>query len=141
MGHSGRGPIGTSDEPARYTMPYFTTGGFEDTRSDLVKQISKLERDAEKLGEIRATIVLNFSEERKTDGIVIKEKPNELSMLIEVIEGYRKNLLIYQSAIREIEDERERLQQMYDERPPGMVEHRAAESILDALDMLKRSLQ
>lgn len=50
-------------------------------------------------------------------------------------------LLVYQSAIREIEDERERLQQMYDERPPGMVEHRAAESILDALDMLKRSLQ
>lgn len=106
-----------------------------------MKQISKLERDAEKLGEIRATLVLNFSEERKTDGIAIKEKPNELSMLIEVIEGYRKSLLFYQSAIREIEEERERLQQMYDERPPGMVEHRAAESILDALDTLKRSLK
>lgn len=139
MGHTGTGPIGSSNSPLPY-LPGFATSQFEDTRSDLVKQISKLERDAEKLGEIRATLVINFSEERKTDGIVIKKKPNELSMLIEVIEGYRKTLLVYQSAIREIEDERERLQQMYEERPPGMVEHRAAESILDALDMLKRSL-
>jgi hypothetical protein len=37
----------------------------------------------------------------------------------------------------DIESERERLQQMYDERP-GMVEHRAAETILDALDEWKR---
>lgn len=56
-------------------------------------------------------------------------------------DSLRIKLDLYQAAIREIEDERERLQQMYDERPPGMVEHRAAESILDALDMLKRSLQ
>lgn len=140
MGHTGTGPIGSSNSPLPY-FPGFATSRFEDMRSDLVKQISKLERDAEKLGEVRATLVLNFSEDRKTDGIVIKEKPNELAMLIEVIEAYRKKLTAYQDAVNEIEDERLRLQQMYDEHPPGMVEHRAAESILDALDTLKRSLQ
>lgn len=55
------------------------------------------------------------------------------------IESLQNDLSLYQEAIREIEGERERLQQMWDERP-GMVEHRAAESILDALDLLKTKL-
>jgi hypothetical protein len=54
--------------------------------------------------------------------------------------GEPKRVAAYKKAIAEIESERERLQQMYDERP-GMVEHRAAETILDALDMLKRELE
>lgn len=54
-------------------------------------------------------------------------------------DSLRKKLDLHQAAIREIEGERERLQQMWDERP-GMVEHRAAESILDALDLLKTKL-
>jgi hypothetical protein len=124
------------------SMTAFTNAGaYLDTNSDLVKQIKKLEQDAEKLGELRATLVLNFSEQRATDGIVIKEKPNELSMLIEVIEAYRKKLTAYQDAVNEIETERIRLQQMYDEHPPGMVEHRAAGTILDALDTLKKELE
>lgn len=55
-------------------------------------------------------------------------------------DALRIKLDLYQAAIREIEGERERLQQMWDERP-GMVEHRAAESILDALDLLKTKLK
>ena len=118
---------------------YTNAGAYLDTRSDLVKQIEKLERDENALGEVRATIVLNFSTERATDGIVIKEHPSVLHMLVAVIEAYRKKLTAYKDAVDEIEGERERLQQMYDERP-GMVEHRAAESILDALDLLKKEL-
>jgi type IV secretory pathway VirB4 component len=115
-----------------------TSGAFLDTRSDLVKKIQKLEDDASELGQLRAAIVLNFSEQRATDGIVIKEHPSVVNMLVQVIEAYRKKLTAYQAAVSEIEDERLRLQQMYDEFP-GSVEHRAAESILDALDTLKRS--
>ena len=37
-------------------------------------------------------------------------------MLIAVIEAYRKKLTAYQDAVNEIEGERIRLQQMYDER-------------------------
>ncbi len=119
---------------------YTNFGAYLDTRSDLVKQIEKLERDENALGEVRATIVLNFSAERATDGIVIKEHPSVLNMLIQVIEAYRKKLAAYQRAANEIETERVRLDQMYDERP-GMVEHRAAETILDALDTLKKELE
>jgi hypothetical protein len=114
-------------------------GVYLDTSSDLVKQIEKLEHDSEALGRVRATIAVNFSPERATDGIVIEKHPSVLHMLIAVIEAYRKKLTAYQDAVIEIEGERIRLQQMYDERP-GMVEHRAAESILDALDTLKREL-
>jgi hypothetical protein len=53
--------------------------------------------------------------------------------------GLNEEIAYYDTCIKEIEGERERLQQMWDERP-GMVEHRAAESILDALDLLKRQL-
>ena len=42
-----------------------------------------------------------------------------------------------QAAIDEIETERERLEQMYAEFP-GSMEHYAAETILDALDELKK---
>jgi hypothetical protein len=115
-------------------------GVYLDTSSDLVKQIEKLEHDSEALGRVRATIAVNFSPERATDGIVIEKHPSVLHMLIAVIEAYRKKLTAYQDAVNEIEVERIRLQQMYDERP-GMVEHRAAESILDALDTLKRELK
>lgn len=118
---------------------YTNAGAYLDTSSDLVKQIKKLEHNENALGEVRATIVINFSAERATDGIVIKEHPSVLHMLIQVIEAYRKKLTAYQDAVNEIETERIRLQQMYDERP-GMVEHRAAETILDALDMLKKEL-
>lgn len=51
-----------------------------------------------------------------------------------------KTLNSYSRCIAEIEGDRERLQQLYDERPPGMVEHRAAETVLDALDDLKANL-
>jgi hypothetical protein len=67
-------------------------GVYLDTRSDLVKQIEKLEHDSEALGRVRATIAVNFSPERATDGIVIEKHPSVLHMLIAVIEAYRKKL-------------------------------------------------
>ena len=45
-----------------------------------------------------------------------------------------------QKAIDEIETQRERLQQMYEEFP-GSMEHYAAETILDALDGLKHEIR
>lgn len=41
------------------------------------------------------------------------------------------------SALREIADERIRIQQLLDEHPPGTMEHRLAESLLDALDSVQ----
>ena len=67
-------------------------GVYLDTSSDLVKQIEKLEHDSEALGRVRATIAVNFSPERATDGIVIEKHPSVLHMLIAVIEAYRNNL-------------------------------------------------
>ena len=49
----------------------------------------------------------------------------------------RKRADKLQAAIDEIETQRERLEQMYAEFP-GSMEHHAAETILDALDGLKK---
>lgn len=65
---------------------------------------------------------------------VLDNNDNLIRINLEIAE----NCGFLESCVQEIETERERLQQMYDERP-GMVEHRAAETILDALDTLKRN--
>jgi len=72
--------------PATYGQPPV------DTRSDLVKQIEELERSAESIGEIRATLMVNFSKERAQDGIRVKEHPSTLRMLVDVLEQYSRRV-------------------------------------------------
>jgi len=79
-------------QPNPVMSAFANAGAYLDTRSDLVKQIENLEHDAEALGRVRATIAVNFSPERATDGIVIEKHPSVLHMLIAVIESYRKKL-------------------------------------------------
>ena len=69
-----------------------TNGGVLDGRSDLVKQIQKLEAAAEDLGRVRATLLVNFGPERAHDGIVIQEHPSTVHMLFQVCEAYGRKL-------------------------------------------------
>jgi len=82
----GKSPSDFSCVPATYGQPPV------DTRSDLVKQIEELELASESIGEIRATLMANFSKERAHDGIRVKEHPSTLRMLIDVLEQYSRKV-------------------------------------------------
>jgi len=92
----GKSPIDLSIFP---TMTYGQPP--VDTRSDLVKQIEELERSAESIGEIRATLLLNFSKERAYDGILVREHPSTLRMLIDVLEQYSRKVAGHPAPFRE----------------------------------------
>ena len=96
----------THGSPWIGSRPFFarTSGEIPDNRSNLVKQIQKLESEAEDLGRVRATLLVNFGSQRAHDGIVIKEHPNTVHMLFEVCEAYGRKIAASEAAKADLVD-------------------------------------